>query len=56
MRQYPKDIPRHPARREYIQKFHRLHLEPEIAINHQQHYIGDLGDIDHAGEGIRGTF
>jgi len=56
MCKYPKHIPRHPTRTKHIQKLHRLHLEAEIAIDHQEYYISDLAHVDHAGEGVGGTF
>ena len=56
MCKYPKHIPRHPARTKHIQKLHCLHLKAEIAIDHQEYYISNLAHVDHAGEGVGGTF
>lgn len=51
-----ENISGHTVRAQNVQKFHSLHLEAIISVDHQKHNIRDLGHIDHAGEGVGGAF
>lgn len=56
MSQDTKDVSGHTARAQHVEKLHCLHLKTVVAINHQQTYVDDFCDVDHAGEGVSGTF
>lgn len=51
-----ENIARHTAGRQSVQKFHSLHLESIVSINHQKNDICDLGHVDHGCEGVGRTF
>lgn len=51
-----KDISRHTTCAQNVEKLHRLHFKTVVAVDHQQTYIDNLCDVDHAGKGVGGTF
>ena len=56
MRKDPKHVSWHSTCGKHIQKLHCLHLEAKIAVYHEQNDICDFRNVDHAREGVRGTF
>jgi len=40
---------------QHVQEFERLHLEAERAVDHQQHQIRRLGQIEHRAEIVGGA-
>jgi len=52
MCQNPKDVGWHTMRRKDVEELHGFHLEAEVAVNEQEDVVGDLGDVNHAREGV----
>lgn len=51
-----EDVAWHAGGIEDIEEFHCLHFEAVVAVYHEQEDVDDFRDVDHACEGVGGTF